>query len=365
MLKITTGQLSRFAFVYIISEPFAFFIGHLLKMSAYQGWMSLIGGYLLSLILLYFTVKLGSIEPSVSWTEFGTKIMGKWLHSCVLILVVLLCIYLISIDIENFSIFFGTMYMEKTPIQVIIILTSVCIALTARSGVTTIVYMAEGIFLLIVGSSLITVPGMFGGSHYDMLTTLQTHHDLKKAAVDSLSTLPWFSEWFLLIFLAPQAFFGRKTLRSLMIYGFLVTVMVMTFWLLCLLNFGPYLGGDLRYPVLEVIRLARYGDFLDNLDPFLIAFWSTTMFIRSSFLLYVASICLSHVARLQDYGSTSFILGITAATFAIQYSYKTDVYEKATYSYELSVFLVLVECIPILYVFIYRIRFGKINKLKT
>lgn len=360
-MKFAPGQVARFAFVYMVSEPLVFLIGRLLKLSSYQGWITLIGALLLSTILLYLTVKLGQVNPDASWVDFGQHIMGKWIHKIFMVLVLLLSLYLVSLDVTNFTTFIGSMYLIETPMWAIMSLTVVCIALTTRTGLESIIYMAEGIFLITLFSSLVTAPMMVSSANSGMMITFLTHHNLKKAFFDSISAFAWFSEWVFFLFIGPFVVFQRKLFGRLFLSLLSVIVYIIIYWLICLLNFAPYLGSQLRYPILEVVRIARYGDFLDNLDPFLIAFWSSTMFIRSSFLLYVGSVCLTKLVGLSDRRKVVFLLGSVSGVSAMQYSAHTTAYEIDTSSYAVITFVLLIEILPVYYLLVHWIRLGIIK----
>ncbi|WP_405159021.1 GerAB/ArcD/ProY family transporter [Paenibacillus sp. FSL H8-0283] len=364
MNHLTAGQAYRFMFVYLYSEPIAFLLQRLFKMSGYQGWLSTIGGFLISLIFLFFTYRLGSINPDKPWISYGEDIVGKVVHRFYIGLIVMLCIYLLSIDVENFIIFLQSMYLPQTPIWLTSTLTLLCICLTARSGLVTIVFMSEGIFVVQLLTSGLLIPAVGGGGNPGILLAMATHHDLGEIMMGSLSTMPWFSEWMFFLFLAPVVAFRRPMLKSMLFAGITVVIFIVVFWIFILMNFGPYVAAGLRYPLLEMVRFARYGDFLDNLDPVLIAIWSTTMFSRSSFLLYVASVCLSKLSGIRQQKSVVYLIGGTAAAIVLQYARDAASYELAIRSYAVPLYTVLIESMPILYVLVYWLRNGK-NKKAT
>ncbi|RAW17113.1 GerAB/ArcD/ProY family transporter [Paenibacillus taichungensis] len=362
MIKLSSGQAYRFMFVYLYSEPIAFLLQRLFKMSGYQGWISILGGFAISLILLFSTYRLGAIHPDRPWIDFGEEIVGKGVHKLFLGLIVLLCLYLISVDVENFIVFLQSMYLPETPIWLTATVTILSISLSARSGLITIVYLSEGIFLVQIFTSTFLMPAVMGGGNPDVLLAMVTHHDLTEILTGSLSTMPWFSEWMMFLFLAPAIAFRRPLLRSMLFAGSTLALFIIVFWMFTLMNFGPYEASSLRYPLLEMIRFARYGDFLDNLDPFLIAIWSTTMFTRSSFLLYVAAVCLTKLTGVRQEKTVVYLLAGTAASYVLQYAKDAASYELAIRSYAIAIYAVLIECMPILYVVVYWLRFGKSKK---
>lgn len=358
-MKFTAAQISRFAFVFMVSEPLVFYIGRLMKLSYYQGWITLLGACLLSLIILYFTIKLGQFKPDSSWVKFGSQIMGRPIHNVFLILVILLGLYLISLDMMNFATYMGSMYLIETPIWVIITLSILCISLSARTGLESIIYMGEGIFLVTLASSLFSAPMMTPSSNLGMMIAFLTHHDLKKGILDAFTAFAWFSDWIFFLFTAPFVRFDGKLLKRLALSLILTIFFIMLYWLICMLNFGPHLGQQLRYPILELVRIARYGDFLDNLDPFLIGFWSSTTFIRSSFLLYVASVCLSEIAGLKDRRSVVFLMGSLSGTFSLQYAEHTTAYEAVIRTYAILAFVLSIQLTPVYYFLVSKFRSKK------
>ncbi|WP_235941301.1 GerAB/ArcD/ProY family transporter [Paenibacillus puerhi] len=361
-MNISAWQIGRFAFVYIFSEPIAFLIQRLFKLSGYQGWQAVIGGFLLSLILLYFTVKLGKIQPDKGWIDFGEDIVGRWPHRLVVLLVMGFALCLVGVEVENFTIFIRSMYMPELPVEMAVFLTLICIALTSRYGLLTIVYMSEGIFFLQMLAIFLMGPIMLGETDKDILISMLTHHDVNRMMVDSIQTLPWFSEWIVFLFLAPLVSFKAPVGRALMIAGGLVVVIIVVFWMLTLMNFGPYVASDLRYPLLEKIRFSKQGGFLGNLDPLLIAIWSTTSFMRSAFLLYVSSVCLTKLTGLPDRRTAVFLLGGTVAGFTLQYARHIAEFEFSLRSQGVAMYVVSMGMLPILYVFLHRIRFGRKSK---
>lgn len=358
-MKVNNWQIYRFAFVYLYSQNVAFLLPRLFGMSNYYGWIALLGGYTISGFFLLLTVKLGRLYPDKPFQEFGARIIGKWPHKAVLAFITLYTLALIGIDVENFIVFLHSMYMPDTPVWITIMLTVLCISLAGRSGLLTIVYMAEGIFLLQLFTTATTVPPTISQGNYDVLVSMITNHDWKQIIVHSSMTVAWFTEWIVMLFLVPTYSFNRRTMRYLFFAGFTVVLLVIMYWMICLINFGPYLSAQLRYPLLELIRYVRFGDFLDNLDPVLISVWSTTMFIRSSFLMYVCSNCVKEIFNINKRRMLTFMIGGTVAITALQYSRDPSSYEMALRSYALYFNAIIINALPLLYLLVHRIRFGR------
>ncbi|MBP2001479.1 spore germination protein KB [Paenibacillus shirakamiensis] len=346
----------------MISIPLAFLVTPLITSSGYQGWIALLTAAAINVLLIYCTVRIGRLAPQESWIQFGERIMGKWLHRSVLLLIALWTIYYISLDIEQFTLFYGTVYMKGTPPWFIQLMLGFAIALTARWGFATMIYLSDTLFILLL-TGLFFLALMFSrDANFHMLPALLTHHKLDIAARDTLSSISWFGEWFIFLFLAPELTCGKKTLRNLMLANLVVVAGVFIPWLLTLLNFGPYYGGRVQYPILELIRSSSYSGILGNADPLVIGMWLTSMFIHDAFLLYVGTLCLSRVLNFKS-GPHVFIslLGGLATILAFQYSRNSTVFQQNINSMAIILFWAIIDCIPIYYILVALFR----GQLKT
>lgn len=126
-----------------------------------------------------------------------------------------------------------------------------------------------------------------------MLPAFIHYHDPGIALKDSIVVMSWFGEWIVLLFVVPDLKLEAKMLKRLVLTGIFVLVTVLIGWSLTMMSFGPHLGQELQYPFLELVRSAKQDNLLGNSDPLLIGIWSSSMFIHSSFLIYVASRCVS------------------------------------------------------------------------
>ena len=148
-------------------------------------------------------------------------------------------------------------------------------------------------------------------------------------------------------------------LKRLMLGGVCVFVVVLVDWLLTLLNFGPHLGKQLNYPLVDMVRNLSQDDLISNIDPLMIGIWSSSMFIHSSFLIYVAYKCTS--ALTNGRGKKVIIPILTSVTVLIAYVYSRNV---ATYfmhyrSFTLVIVWLFVECIPVYYSVVASVRFRR------
>ncbi|MBW4080796.1 GerAB/ArcD/ProY family transporter [Paenibacillus sp. S150] len=342
-------QLFRFSLVYFSSQTTIFLIPVLVESSGYQGWIALIGGGILSLFILFFTMQVGRLKPEQGWIDFGKEIMGKWVHRLMVLLLLCWCIYYASYDIENFVLFFGSNYMRGTPPIFIQIVIGLVIMYTATLGVSTIIYMAEGIFLIFFAALLFSAYLFLPYAEFAMLPAFLHYHDPGTAFKDSISVASWFAEWVVFLFVAPELKIGTKMLKRLAASAVCLLFVVLLGWMLTMLNFGPHLGKELHYPFLEMIRSSSHHNILGNLDPILIGIWSASMFIHGAFLIYIACKCALHLTKQK--GKKFMSPFLTACSMTIAYLYSRNITSYLhDFSSDLVIYLwLVVECIPVYY----------------
>ncbi|OKP91685.1 hypothetical protein A3844_00730 [Paenibacillus helianthi] len=348
-MHTTKWQLFRFSLIYFSSQTTIFLIPILVETSGYQGWIALVGGGFLSLCILFFTIQVGRLKPDQGWIDFGKEIVGTWLHRLMVLLLLCWCIYYASFDIENFVLFFGSNYTRGTPPIFIQIIIGLVIMYTATLGITTIIYMADGIFLIFFMASLLSVYMFIPYADLSMLPAFLHYHDPGIALKDSISVTSWFADWLVFLFLAPELRMGSKMLKILAVSSISILLIVLTGWIMTMLNFGPHLGKELQYPFLEMIRSSSHHNILGNLDPLLIGIWSASMFIHAAFLIYIACKCALHLSKQKGKRLMIPLLTICSTIIAYLYSRNIVMYYSNFNSDLIIGFWLFIECIPVYY----------------
>ncbi|MBQ4897944.1 GerAB/ArcD/ProY family transporter [Paenibacillus sp. Marseille-P2973] len=365
-MRTTSFQTFRFSSIYMLTIPLAFMIPPLISTSGYQGWIAMLIGGAVNVVLIsctYFVGKLAS-NSGQSWVVYGEQIAGKWGHRAVLLLLSFWSIYYVSLDMEQFTLFYGSIYMKDTPPWFILLLVGLVIMITARWGFSTLIYIADGTFILILIGVLFLLLLFIGDADYQMLPALLNHRNFTNLFTDVLSVISWIGEWFIFLFLLPHLNFDKKTLRNLLLANTMVTVAVLLTWLLVLLNFGVHYGSQVKYPILQLIRGTSFTGLLGNADPLFIGIWAISMIIHDAFLVYVGVSCLGHLFKLKETRPLISILTGTATVAAFQYSQNTTQYQKDLSELGFISFWVIINSIPLYYLLLALVR-GKFRRKKS
>lgn len=358
-MKPNNWRLARFAFVYFNSQASIFLIPSLLDTSNYQGLAGIVFGSLLSLVVLCAVVYVGKLQPSSSWVEFGKQIMGKGLHSLMIFLLLVWCVYYASYDIQNFVLFFGTNYLKGTPPWFIQMIIGLVVIYVVSRGVRTIVYMSDGLFLIILSSILFIYFFFAQKANFQMLPALINYFDFSTFFKNTLATFSVVTEWVVFLFLSPEFKFGKGTFQKLAVASAGNCIIVMVGWIFTLLNFSPHYAKQIQYPFLEIIRSMINEGLLENSAPFIIGVWTASMFIHCSFLIYVATKCMAYLTKGKGEAFILPVLVVIAIAIALYYAYHLSAYQKHYFSFAVVLIWIFIECLPLYYAIVAMIRFRK------
>lgn len=285
-------------------------------------------------------------NPNEFFVLYGNKIVGRWLHVPYVILTIFLFLLVGAIQFCSLQDLFLLYFLPNTPGWSLSGLLGICIAFTARSGIKAIVRCAQGIFLIVLLSEVIVSLLLLNDVNFNMAIAFLTHVDLKTSVIASLSIIPWVGLSFIILFFYPIVSNSNYSLKSLVYAVILAVFPLLIFSIISILMLGPKLAKNV-----DLIKLFKYisiADFLENLDPLLIAVWLTSVIVSVSFSLYIALLCTSQLVSLKDYRPLTFsmaaiMIGISLQIADNQVELRQIIKDWAT------PFVLFMECIPIVY----------------
>lgn len=360
MNLFSTAQLTRFWVIYVLSASLPFMLQPLLRYADYQGWLSFLGGYILSLFLAYFAVALVRSSKGQDFIQAGQKIVGKPVHKIILVLVIFYTLLLNIATLLDFSEFMGFIYLEETPNTVISIIFITCAAIAAYSGLRTIVYMSDGFFILLILSIILTTPIFLKNIDPASSIALIKNFELPKLFFSSFYVTNWTSDFIIALFFLSSFQTKEKTMKAFALAQMIVLGVMLLYWYLILLLFGPHLGSRLRYPILDLLRFFEIGEFLENADPLIVSIWASVLLIRSALLLYIGSKILASFFRVKKQSKKiiPFLVGLIVWVFTtVLANYPAEYYYFIRHP--ISNILMTIKCIPIFYFVIYKLRWRK------
>ncbi|TDG00183.1 GerAB/ArcD/ProY family transporter [Paenibacillus piri] len=348
MQRISQLQLGLLIIMFHFSTATGFLMALIFSKAEYDGWLVILFSAAGGLLITYVSVALGRQRENEFIVHYGKELLGRWLHIVMMVGTSFFFIHLASIVLRQLTDFLVQIYLPTTPSWMIATLMGFSAAIAVRSGLETIFRCASGFFFIVFG--VIAIAPMLVGNELngDRAAALWTHLYDWKFLASSYTFIPWFGEMFLVLFIFPNIANSQKTYRSILWSTLFTVVFIEMVFVLCLLLFGAHLSAQMSYPILEVVRFIRIGDFLENLDPFLVAVWTASILVKISILLYISILIPIQLLGLKDTRPFTFTFG--AIMIGLSMHMVGNMIELGKFVIKSwPNFAMLVECLPVIY----------------
>ncbi|MFF2448777.1 endospore germination permease [Neobacillus sp. NPDC058068] len=346
--QISQNQLLLFLILYFYSTLVGFSASHLIHISQYDTILVLCISGLAAGIYAYFTIKLANRRPNEFFFHYGKEIFPQWIHILFMGFYSLSFLHTSAFVLREYEDFIVQTYLGETPNWAVGGMLGIVVAITARLGIQTLFRTAQGLFFLTLIADISNTIFIGKELKWDRWMAFITNHSGHGIFAGTYMTIPFFGEVIVLVFIFPYLTQKNKTLKSVSWAIVLGLLLIIVNFVFLLLLFGPNLASHITYPMLEMVRYIRIADFIENLDPFLISIWSTTVYLKISLLFFLSVQILAQFFRLKDHRPLTFSLAAVMVALSLQMSggsaSLTSFYTKswATYSY-------FIEGVPILY----------------
>ncbi|BFT69460.1 GerAB/ArcD/ProY family transporter [Paenibacillus sp. P36] len=348
MQRISQIELGLMFVLFNFSTAAGFLIGPLANSAGFQGWLTVLIAHIGGLLIAYISVRVAKQRPDEFIIHYGKEAVGKWLNLIMMIIYGFFFIHLSGVVLRQATDFLVQIYLPSTPSWVIAGTLGLVITIAVRSGIEAIFRCAAGFFFVVFSTAAI-VPFLVGKElNFQSGIALLTNVNLGDVFQTSYPFIPWYGEMFLVLFIFPFIAKPEKTNRTLLWSSIITLLFFEVFYMLCILLFDEPLMAQFTYPILEMLRFIRIGDFLENLDPIVVAIWIAGLFIKISILLYMALFISSQLFQLKDSRPLSLSFGAIMVGLSM-HSVKNLVELNYFIMHSWVNFAYFIECSPLLY----------------
>lgn len=204
------------------------------------------------------------------------------------------------IVLREASLFVNTTVLPVTPIYLLTALLMIPVAFAVYQGLEVIGRMAEIITPIGIGISLILF--LMALQHADPSQIQPVLADGWKPILQGGVVL-WMYTWeFLFVLQLRDAVPPRQLAKDLLITTFIISLAGVVAELTVPMVLGPSVTYT-NFPILEVVRTIRFGEFIERLDTLYVMGVVMTIFLKLSFIHYAFVTGISQWFALRDYRS--------------------------------------------------------------
>lgn len=285
------------------------------KFAKQDMWLSPIWASFAGFLSVYIAQQLNRRFPGQTVIQYSGKILG-WIPGKITGFVFLFFyLHTNGIVLREYGEFVVGSFMTKTPMIVVIGSMVLVCAFSVHGGLEVIARSAEFlvpvVIILLLVIVILLIPDLEPKNLYPVMEK-GIMPSLKGAVVPS----SWFTEFFLISFLLPFLDKKEKGLKWGMISVFAVMLTMVVTNLFSLFLFGD-ITATFTYPVMSAARYINLADFLQHLDPIVMAIWVSGTFIKISVFYYAIVIGTAQWLNLSDHRPIVFPLGFLLVLVSI------------------------------------------------
>jgi spore germination protein KB len=255
-----------------------------------DAWISIILSSVIAILNVIVAAKLSLIYPNNNLIEYGPIILGKYLGKLVTLPYLLICYVTCANDLLQLSTILQVTILKRTPSFAIIVLMMLTAIYAAIGGIKVIARCAEAfgaiVFIIFICIMLLGISNIKFKNLSPVFGEVSWVHIFKGIP----GIYPFLADSILCVLMLfsfiEQSAQKIKTALSGVV---LVSVFLVLATLMVLLTIGAYLGSNIWYPFFEMSRIISLFRFIENVNPFLILVWISSVFIKISLFLFMGT----------------------------------------------------------------------------
>ncbi|WP_274649527.1 GerAB/ArcD/ProY family transporter [Paenibacillus humicola] len=333
--KITGTQLGLLLFSTVGATLILIVPGIMVAFAKQDAWMSVFPAALTGLLSIWVMTTLAQRYPGLTITQYGSKIIGKWLG---IFLGFYYCHYLIALISQSLNQhiqFISLVLLPKSP-SLVIILTLMCLCgLTVYAGIEVIgrcnELLTSLIVVLLIALCILAIKESDPGQLKPLLG-----EGIQPILQGAVGPSPWMSQFFFLGWLLPVLNQPEKARKISLISLLGLVLLIFIIDLMTIMVFGP-LTDKLNFSFLSVIQYVGIEGSFERLEAIAVSMWMMAIFIKISVLLFMLCLNVSHLFNIPNYrGIVTPLTLLCVIGWACVYTNSTELQNELTFQFPVA-----------------------------
>jgi len=298
--KISSRQAVFLMVGMVLPTAFLFVTAGTSRLARQDGWISVLLATFVALLIARLVVSLSLRFPGKTLFQFPEVILGKWPGKVVALLYIWWYIHANAEIIREFGSFLAAAFMPETPLIVFELLIMVIAAYAVRNGLEVFTRVNEIILPLILG--VVIILNILATQEMNLKKLLPVF-EYGAVPVIKGAVMPavWMGQIVTMAVLIPSLNKAREAHRiaatATSITGFFILLVIIS----DLATFGPQVNAGWFFPGLNKIRMIHLANFLERLDPVVMAIWVAGGLVKISVFYWAAVLGSAQWLELEDY----------------------------------------------------------------
>lgn len=314
--KINAYQFTLLVTLFIVGDALLYVPSWLATSARQDAWIGGLLGLAEALLLAWLHMWLAKRYFPSTLIEICRTSLGVWAGTAAAWLYVSFFVVDLSIILNEIGDFITTQMMPETPIEMIIMMFTLIIIITARQGGIAMVRSSESLFPWFVTLYLILI--LFISPQIKPQNVQPVFGEGVRPIIEgNLKFYGNMEECIILLMLFP---FVRNPKQAAKAYaaGLVAGIIILVlFTAIALLVLGPEMISILAYPSYYIAQKISVATFFERIEAVMTFIWFITVFVKLSVCYYAASYGIAQIIKLPDYRTLTLPLGIISVVLAL------------------------------------------------
>jgi len=274
--------------------------GMLIMQAGRDAWLSVLGAWFLDVMLALVYTYMGIRFPGENFVQYSMTILGKYLGRMVGILFPLFFLLVCTLVLRGFSQLVNTVFLPRTPLNVILAAGYLACAIIGRKGIEVIARMAEILgplcFLSFVTLSVLVLPSFH-------IARLKPQFD--EGVVPFLAgTSLLLTSFGVCIIMAMYIPLCNRPENSFLAKFSAVSMGALVVGLVTVLSVGIFGIGDAQYmlsPGLQLAKMINFSNYIERVEMIWLLILVGSGIVASSSLLWAFGQGIAQIVGLKSY----------------------------------------------------------------
>jgi len=265
-----------------------------------DGWIPVLLGYALTIIVALFLVNLGHRFPKKTIVQYLPNVLGKFIGKA-LGLAYILAMWAMSLVIFREAREVVGFFLPKTPQFAIGILIAILIIYTMKKGIEVFARVTEVlIVIMIISIIFVIIASLVESNPKNLLPILEDGYEpIIKGLITPFS---YGMETILFAALWLPCLNDKNKSKKALVTGLSISAILLTLLVVTNIAFtGIKYSVELTYPIFYMFSYIDIGNFLRGFESIFMLIWITSSYIEILVFFYPSVVGLAQWFNLKDY----------------------------------------------------------------
>lgn len=315
--KISSRQAILLMVTMVLPTAFLFVASVTSHLAKQDGWISILLAVVVALLIARLAVSLGQLFPGKTLFQFPEVIFGRWPGKFVALLYIWWYIHMNAEILRQYGSFLVAVFMPDTPIIVFELVIIAIAAYAVRNGLEVFTRMNEIILPLILGSvlflNILPAPDM----NLKRLLPVFIENGIVPVIKGAVMPAAWMGEIVTMAVLIPYLNKVKEAKKIAVTATLITGIFMLMSFIGDIATFGPVVNAGWLFPGLNKARVIHLANFLERLEPIVMAIWVAGALVKISVYYWVAVLGSAQWLELKDYKPLVLPVGVILLALSI------------------------------------------------